>query len=139
MQINNLTHTIIGCAYKVHNTLGSGFLEKVYENALKIELDKLKIPVKQQQELGVWYEGHQVGTYFPDLWIEGELIIEVKAVQNLSREHEMQLVHYLVATGIDDGLVINFGPSVQVKRKFREYKPGAVFTELQNFQDSQEK
>lgn len=123
MEINNLTHTIIGCAYKVHNTLGSGFLEKVYENALKIEMDKLYISVHQQKELPVSYEGQLVGVYFPDLWIDQQLIIEIKAVQNLTREHEVQLVHYLAATGIDDGLLINFGSSVQVKRKFREYKP----------------
>lgn len=125
MEINNLTHIIIGCAYKVHNTLGSGFLEKVYENALKIELDKLNLDVQQQQELCVWYEGKSVGFYYPDLWIDKQLIIEIKAVQNLAREHEMQLVHYLAATGINDGLLINFGASVQLKRKFREYKPKA--------------
>lgn len=123
MEINGLTHIIIGCAYKVHNVLGPGFLEKIYENALKIELDKLKIDAKQQQELGVWYEGHQVGTYYPDLWVDGQLIIEVKAVQHLLKQHETQLVHYLTATQIDDGLLVNFGSSVQVKRKFREYTP----------------
>lgn len=122
MEINNLTHTIIGCAYKVHNVLGSGFLEKVYENALKIELGKLNIDAKQQQELQVWYEGQTVGSYYADLWIEDQLIIEVKAVQNLSAAHELQLVHYLTATHIDNGLLINFGSAVQVKRKFREYK-----------------
>lgn len=126
METNNLTHAVIGCAYKVHNTLGSGFLEKVYENALKIELDKLRLDAQQQKELCVWYEGKLVGSYYPDLWIEERLIIEIKAVQNLAREHELQLVHYLAATGIDDGLLINFGSSVQVKRKFREYKPKAV-------------
>ena len=125
MEINDLTHVIIGCAYKVHNALGSGFLEKVYENALKIELSKLHIDAQQQKELCVWYEGRSVGRYYPDLWIDRQLIIEIKAVQTLSRKHEMQLVHYLAATGIDDGLLINFGSSVQVKRKFREYKPKA--------------
>ena len=122
MEINDLTHTIIGCAFKVHNVLGAGFLEKIYENALKIELGKLNICAKQQQELQVWYEEHAVGSYYPDLWIEDQLIIEVKAVQNLSKQHEVQLVHYLTATQIDNGLLINFGSSVQVKRKFREYK-----------------
>ncbi|HEY2962473.1 MAG TPA: GxxExxY protein [Pyrinomonadaceae bacterium] len=135
MEISNLTHTIIGCAYKVHNTLGSGFLEKVYENALKIELDKLNIEARQQQELQVWYEGHVVGIYHPDLWIDSQLIIEVKAVQNLLKQHELQLVHYLTATHIDNGLLINFGSSVQVKRKFREYKPKSILTGLQNLQD----
>ncbi|HVI72050.1 MAG TPA: GxxExxY protein, partial [Pyrinomonadaceae bacterium] len=107
----------------VHNVLGAGFLEKVYENALKYELDKLDIEVLQQGKLPVWYEGHSVGVFFPDLWIDKQLIIEIKAVQSLVLEHEMQLVHYLTATRIDNGLLINFGPSVQVRRKFRDYKP----------------
>ena len=119
MEINDLTHTIIGCAYKIHNVLGSGFLEKIYENALRIELNKFNIEARQQQELRVWYEGHNLGSYYPDLWIDGQLIIEVKAVQNLLKQHELQLVHYLNATNIDDGLLINFGSSVEVKRKFR--------------------
>ena len=123
MEINDLTHAIIGCAYKVHNFLGAGFLEKVYENSLKIELDKLGIDARQQEELPVWYEKHMVGIYYPDLWIDKQLIIEVKAVQNLAKEHELKLVHYLAATNIDNGLLINFGSSVQIKRKFREYRP----------------
>lgn len=134
MEINRLTHAIIGCAYKVHNVLGPGFLEKVYENALKIELDKLHIEAHQQKELPVWYEGKPVGVYYPDLWIDRQLIIEIKAVQNLITEHEVKLIHYLAATGIDNGLLINFGSSVQVKRKFREYKPKAL-TGWQNLQD----
>jgi len=123
MEINDLTHKIIGCAYKVHNVLGFGFLESVYENALKIELEKLGIRVLQQEELKVWYENQIVGDYVPDLWLPEKLIIEIKSVQNLAKEHEVKLIHYLTATKIDDGLLINFGPSVQVKRKFREYKP----------------
>ncbi|HXQ71215.1 MAG TPA: GxxExxY protein [Pyrinomonadaceae bacterium] len=126
MEINNLTHAVIGCAYKVHNVLGSGFLEKIYENALKIELDKLQISAYQQKELPVWYDGKEIGLYYPDLWIDNKLIIEVKAVQNLVKEHELQLVHYLTASGVDDGLLINFGFSVEVRRKFREYKPKRI-------------
>jgi len=120
MDINDLTHVVIGCAYKVHNILGPGFLEKVYENALKVELAKRGIAARQQVKLPVWYEGHRVGLYFPDLWIDGQLIIELKAALALAPEHELKLVHYLIATGIDNGLLINFGASVQVKRKFRE-------------------
>jgi GxxExxY protein len=123
MEINDLTYKIIGCAYKVHNVLGPGFLEKVYENALTIELRKLGIPARQQAKLPVLYEGEPVGVYFPDLWIENQLIIELKAVLTLAPEHEMKLIHYLAATGIDDGLLINFGDTVQVKRKFRQHKP----------------
>lgn len=121
MEINVLTHKVIGCAFKVHNVLGPGFLEKVYENALKFELKKQGIDVLQQVKLPVWYEGHQVGVYFPDLWIEGQLIIEIKAAITLAPEHEMKLLHYLSATSIDNGLLINFGSTVQVRRKFREY------------------
>lgn len=123
MEINDLTHTIIGCAYKVHNVPGFGFIESVYEHALRIELEKRGIRVLQQEKLGVWYEEQLVGEFVPDLWLPEKLIIEIKSVQNLVKEHEVKLVHYLAATKIDDGLLINFGPSVQVKRKFREYKP----------------
>ena len=122
MEINDLTHTVIGCAYKVHNILGPGFLEKVYERALKLELDKLGIDVQQQGKLPVWYQGQSVGIFFPDLWIDKQLIIEIKAVQNLILEHETQLIHYLTATGVETGLLINFGSSVQVRRKFRDYR-----------------
>lgn len=123
MEINDLTHTIIGCAYKVHNVLGFGFLEKCYENALRIEMEKLSIRALQQEKINVWYEGQIVGDYVPDLWLPNTLIIEVKSVQNIAKEHEVTLVHYLTATKINDGLLINFGPSVQIRRKFREYKP----------------
>ena len=122
MDINILTHKVIGCAYKVHRILGSGFLEKVYENSLTIELRKQGIFARQQVKLPVWYEGQQVGLYFPDLWIENQLIVELKAALALAPEHEMKLIHYLAATRIDNGLLINFSDTVQVKRKFREYK-----------------
>jgi len=124
MNINNLTYKVIGSAYKVHNILGPGFLEKVYENALIIELRKLGIYARQQVKLPVLYEGQQVGLYFPDLWIENQLIIELKAILTLAPEHEIKLIHYLAATGIENGLLINFGNTVQIRRKFREYKPG---------------
>jgi len=126
MKDDDLTKIIIGCAYKVHNTLGTGFLEKVYENALRIELVKLGLRVKQQEPVNVRYEGEFVGEYYADLWVEDKVVIEVKAVQTLAKIHEVQLVNYLTATEIDTGLVLNFGPSVQVKRKFREYTPKAT-------------
>src|SRR3569832_783008 len=124
MNINDLTYEVIGSAYKVHNVLGPGFLEKVYENALSLELKKLGIQARQQMKLPVLYEGQRVGLYFPDLWIENQLIIEIKASLTLAVEHEMQLIHYLTATGIDDGLLINFGASVQIRRKYR--RPSSV-------------
>lgn len=122
MKVDDLTQKIIGCAYKVHNALGPGFLEKVYENALRIELEKLGLDVKQQEPINVGYEGQVVGEYYADLWVDGRVVIELKAVQTLTQRHEVQLVNCLTATGIEDGLLLNFGSSVQVKRKFRQYK-----------------
>jgi GxxExxY protein len=107
---DDLTHTIIGFAYKIHNVLGPGFLKSVYENALRLELERAGVAVMQKEKLKVWYEDHVVGDYYPDLWIADRLIIEVKAVQALSKEHVVQLVNYLTATRIDDGLLLNFGP-----------------------------
>jgi GxxExxY protein len=123
MTEDDLTRLIIGCAYKVHNILGPGFLEKIYENALRIELEKLGLTVKQQEPIRVIYDGQIVGEYYADLWINERIVVELKAALALAREHEVQLVNYLTATGLNDRLLINFGPSVQVKRKFREYKP----------------
>ena len=123
MEDDDLTQKIIGCAYTVHNKLGPGFLEKVYENALRIELEKLGLVVKQQESINVTYDGQVVGEYQADLWVDERIVIELKAAQTLVKQHEVQLVNYLTATGINNGLLLNFGPSMQVKRKFREYKP----------------
>ena len=98
MTDDNLTQQIIGCAYKVHNTLGPGFLEKVYENALRIEPQKLGLAVKQQEPIDVEYDGQVVGEYYADLWVDERVIVELKAVQMLGKEHEVQLVNYLTAT-----------------------------------------
>ena len=125
MKDDDLTQKVIGCAYKVHNALGPGFLEKVYENSLRIELERLGLEVKQQEPINVIYSGEVVGEYYADLWVDERVVIELKAAQTLVKQHEVQLVNYLAATGIDCGLLLNFGPSVQVKRKFREYKPKA--------------
>jgi GxxExxY protein len=125
MKDDDLTQKIISCAYKVHNILGPGFLEKVYENALRIELEGLGLTVKQQEPIKVVYAGQVVGEYYADLWVDEHLVVELKAAQMLVKQHEVQLVNYLTATGIDSGLLLNFGPSVQVKRKFREYQPKA--------------
>ena len=93
-----------------------------YENSLRMELEETGLSVLQQHPIPVHYRERLVGEFFADLMVENRLIIELKAVRSLAKEHEVQLVHYLTATGIDDGLLINFGPSVEVKRKFREYK-----------------
>ena len=124
MDINALTEKIIGCAYQVHNALGPGFLEKVYENSLRIELEEACLQVEQQAPVPVYYRGRVVGDFYTDLLVEKRVIIELKAVRELAKEHEVQLVNYLQATGIEDGLLINFGPSVKVKRKFKTYRAG---------------
>lgn len=126
MKDDDLTQKIIGCAYKVHNALGPGFLEKVYENSLRIELEKLGLKVKQREPISVTYDGHVVGEYYADLLVDERVVIELKAAQMLVKRHEVQLVNYLAATGIDCGLLLNFGSSVEVKHKFREYKPRAT-------------
>jgi GxxExxY protein len=115
-----VTEQIIGCAFKVHRALGSGFLEKIYENALLIELRKTGLAVEQQKSIPVYYQGEKVGEYYADLWVENRVICEIKANSALSKENEAQLVNYLAATGVDTGLLINFGSSVLVRRKFRE-------------------
>jgi GxxExxY protein len=114
---NELTEIIINAFYQVYNTLGYGFLEKVYENALKLELGKRGLGVRAQMPIKVSYEGEIVGEYFADLLVEDKVIIEIKTAEKLRPEHEMQLFHYLKATGIEVGLLINFGPEPKVKRK----------------------
>ena len=112
-----LTERIIGAAYRVHNVLGFGFLEKVYENALALELSDDGLAVARQQLVPVRYKGRPVGDYVADLVVADKVIVEVKAVGALDRVHEVQLVNYLKATGIEVGLLINFGRKVEVKRK----------------------
>ncbi|MDO8704306.1 MAG: GxxExxY protein [Sulfuricaulis sp.] len=122
LEDKELTEKIIACAFRVHQQLGAGFVEKVYENAIIIELRKLGFDIKQQSPITVYYEGKHVGEYFADILVENKVICELKAAQSLAPEHEMQLVHYLTATGHNIGLLLNFGNSVTVKRKFREYR-----------------
>jgi GxxExxY protein len=132
MEDENLTERIIACAFKVHRGLGSGFLEKVYENAMLIELLKCGIHVRQQAPIAVMYENQHVGEYFTDLLVEDKVICELKAAQTLMPEHEMQLVNYLAATGINTGLLLNFGKSVTVKRKFREFSKPSMSVALRS-------
>ena len=121
--IDILIQKVIGASYAVHNQLGAGFLEKVYEKALAIELKKLGIDFETQFPIDVYYEEVKIGDYYADLYVDNRLIVELKAVETLSVAHEKQLINYLSATKKDDGLLINFGSgSVQVKRKFRTYK-----------------
>ena len=123
MTEEEMRQQIIGCAFKVHRKLGAGFVEKVYENALRIKLEHAQIPVQQQAPIQVFYDGEVVGEFFADLLIANRLIVELKAVQTILKEHEIQLFNYLSATNIDTGLLINFGKSVEVRRKFRDYQP----------------
>jgi len=122
MQHEQLTQQIIAAAYAVHNTLGPGFLEKVYENALYVELLNREISAEQQVSVPVFYQQIQVGDYIADMLVERKVLIELKAVEALHPKHEAQIVNYLTATGLDIGLLINFGSSVTVKRKYRTYK-----------------
>lgn len=122
--INQLTEEVIGFAMKVHRTLGPGFLESVYQKALTLELARNGCRVDGEKPLKVLYEGAVVGDFVADLLIDDRLIVELKAVQELSVAHEVQTVNYLAATGIDDALLLNFGgPSLQFKRKRRLAKP----------------
>jgi len=114
---SEITEKILGASYKVHNTLGYGFLEKVYQNSLSIELCSLDLEVDVEKPIKVLYNGEIVGNYVADIVVGGKVIVEIKAVKELSDIHEVQLVNYLKATGIEVGLLINFGTSVQVKRR----------------------
>jgi len=112
-----LSEKIIAVAYKVHKGLGHGFLEKVYKNALAIELEKAGLNYAQEVPLRVSYQGRIVGEYFADIVVDNKIIIEIKALSQIQPVHETQLVNYLKATGINVGLLINFGSSVEVKRR----------------------
>lgn len=124
MKYSKLTEKIIKAAYTVHNVLGFGFLEKVYQNALMIELRKTGLSILSEEPITVYYENEIVGEYVADIVVEGKVILELKAVKELTEIHEVQLVNYLKATGIEVGLLLNFGHSVQIKRKvFDKIKP----------------
>ena len=119
----SLTEKIIGIFYAVYNKLGYGFLEKVYENAMVIECQKEGIPVAAQAPISVLYDGKIIGEYFADLLVDDRVIVEIKASKMLAPENEAQLLNYLKATKIEVGLLLNFGPKPQVKRKvFDNYR-----------------
>jgi GxxExxY protein len=113
-----MTEQIINCAFEVHKVLGSGFMEKVYENALLEELKIRGLKTESQKPITVFYKKRIVGEYCVDILIEDSIIIELKALEKLSVIHELQLKNYLRATGIQLGLLINFGKSVEIKRKY---------------------
>ena len=115
-----LTEKIIACFFQVYNTLGWGFLEKVYHFALLHELRKRGMEVQTQAKIDVFYDGLLIGEYYADLLAENLVIVELKATEQLSSAHEAQLLNYLKATPIEVGLLFNFGPKSQFKRKVFE-------------------
>ncbi|NIS37922.1 GxxExxY protein [Candidatus Saccharibacteria bacterium] len=121
MKHKELTEKIIGCAYRVYNKMGSGFLESVYEKCLLIELKKAGLEVQAQHPITVFYDDEIVGEYVADIIVEDKVILELKSVRQVIIAHELQMVNYLTATHKDVGLIINFGEEkVEVKRKVRE-------------------
>ena len=121
---SDITGIIIKAFYNVYNQLGYGFLEKVYENSLLIELKKFKLECVAQKPIEVFYDELKVGFYIADIIVNNAVIIEVKAAEALCEEHEAQLTNYLRATNIEVGLLLNFGKKAELKRKVfsEEYK-----------------
>ena len=117
---SELTGKIIKAFYTVYNTLGYGFLEKVYENAMFVELQEMNLDVVKQAPIKVFYKGQEVGEYFADLIVENSVIIELKSAENLSKANESQLLNYLKATEIEVGLLMNFGTTAEYRRKVFE-------------------
>ena len=121
MDYQNITQKIIGCAYRVYNKMGFGFLESVYEKCMLIELNKQQLTIESQKPLKVFYEQYLVGEYVADIVVNDTIIVELKSVKQIVRAHEIQLVNYLVATGKPVGLLLNFGEKrVEVKRKVKD-------------------
>ena len=115
--LNSISEKIIGCAYTVSNTLGAGFLEKVYQNALMIELLEKDLTVEREKAITIYYKDKIVGEYYADLLVNNCIIIETKAITMLNEIHQAQLLNYLKATNLHLGLLINFGTSkIQIKR-----------------------
>ena len=123
MSIDEICYKIIGAAMAVHRHFGPGYLEEVYKNAMMVELEAAGLRSEKEVPIEVAYKGVRVGDYRADIVVENCLILELKAVTALNAAHEAQLVNYLNATGIDDGLLINFGAaSLQHKHKYRVYR-----------------
>ncbi len=114
---SDITAKIIKAYYNVYNTLGYGFLERVYENALAIELKKLGLRGEKQKQIDVFYENENVGLYFADIIVENLIVVELKATERIVGEHELQLLNYLKATDFEVGLLFNFGKEPEYKRK----------------------
>jgi len=117
---DDITDKAIKAFYNVYNKLGYGFLEKVYENALMIELKKLGLSAVRQKSIKVYYEEELVGNYYADILVESKVILELKAASSLTKEHEAQLLNYLKATDVEVGLLLNFSTKPQLSRKLFE-------------------
>lgn len=136
MEEQELTQKIIGCAMKVHSTLGPGFLESVYQKALAHELEKAGLKVECQRPITVYYDNIEVGDFLADALVGNKVILELKANQSLVPANEVQLVNYLSATGIEIGLLLNFGAErLQFKRKTRTYCPRKIGQDEEDLQD----
>ena len=121
MEYKELTEKIIGCAYRVYNKMGFGYLESVYEKCMLIELRKAGFDIESQKPIRVQYDGEVVGDFIADILVNDTVLLELKSVRKLVEAHEVQLVNYLVATGKPVGLLINFGKTkVGVKRKVKD-------------------
>jgi len=119
---SDLTGRILKAFYKVYNTLGYGFLEKVYQNSMLIELRTLGVKCSSELPIKVYYEDHLVGDYYADILVDGLVIVELKAIERLAPEHEVQLVNYLKGTRTEVGLLLNFGPKPQQVRRVLTYE-----------------
>ena len=115
-----LTNVIIKIFYEVYNELGYGFLEKVYQNSLYLELKNKGLKVETQKRLAVYYKGTEVGEYYADLIVEGKIILELKAADCIVKDFENQILNYLRATDCEVGLLLNFGKKPEFKRKIFE-------------------
>lgn len=123
MDYKEITELIIGCAYRVYNKMGFGFLESVYEKCLLIELRKAGLDAESQKPITVYYEDEIVGEFVADIIVNDTIILELKSVRRIIEAHEVQLVNYLVATGKPLGLILNFGETkVEIKRKVKDLK-----------------
>jgi GxxExxY protein len=128
LKYSDITELIIKAFYKVYNKLGYGFLEKVYENSLMIELKNLGLNCNRQKAINVYYNDSIVGEYFADIIVNDVVIVELKAAESICEEHEIQLVNYLKSTDIEVGLLLNFGKKPEVRRRVltAEYKSHKV-------------
>ncbi len=135
MATENLKHSettgaIIKAFYKVYNELGFGFLEKVYENAMVIELREMGLTVEQQKPINVYYREELVGEYFTDLVVNKSVIVELKSSETIVRAHEAQLINYLRATDFEVGLLLNFGQTPEYRRRIFDKKPAQLLSSL---------